>query len=247
MTKIAFFYATFPRPTETFVRRELRGLQKLGLDPELFSIWQGHQSWEGKPIHLFPLWDIFTLLFWIPFWAWKKPKAFKSILSHVWAQPCPNLQNWNETFLGLACALVQARKIQSRNYSQIHAVWATMPATTVLGCHLLTDIPFSVGAHAYDVFRDRGDWLLPLKLSRATFVRTSSESTAQRLRKLGVENEKLRLVHRSLEPSTIRASFELVNPSCLTLLSVGRLVEKKDIFYSFKFLVKSKVERSLLR
>ena len=240
MSKIAFFYATFPRPTETFVRRELRGLQKLGMDPELYSIWQGHKSWEGKPIHLFPLWNIFTLFFWIPFWAWKKPKAFKSILSYLWAQPCPNLQNWNETFLGLACALVQARKVQSRNYSRMHAVWATMPATTVLGCHLLTDIPFSVGAHAYDVFRDRGDWLLPLKLSRATFVRTSSESTAQRLRKLGVKNEKLRLIHRSLEPSTIRDSLELVNPSLLTLLSVGRLVEKKGYFLLLQILSEMK-------
>ena len=175
-----------------------------------------------------------------PFWALKKPNAFKSILSYLWAQPCPNFQNWNETFLGLACALVQARKIQSRNYSRMHAVWATMPATTVLGCHLLTDIPFSVGAHAYDVFRDRGDWLLPLKLSRAIFVRTSSESTAQRLRKLCVENEKLRLIHRSLEPCTIRDSFELVNPSFLTLLSVGRLVEKKGYFLLLQILSEMK-------
>jgi colanic acid/amylovoran biosynthesis glycosyltransferase len=236
LTKIAFFYATFPRPTETFVRRELRGLQKLGMDPELFSIWQGHKSWEGKPIHLFSLWSIFTLFFWIPFWAWKKPNAFKFILSYLWAQPCPNLQNWNETFLGLACALVQARKIQSSNYSRIHAVWATMPATTVLGCHLLTDIPFSIGAHAYDVFRDRGDWLLPLKLSRSSFVRTSSESTAQRLRKLGLENQKLRLIHRSLKRTVDRGSFELVNPSFLTLLSVGRLVEKKGYFLLLQIL-----------
>jgi colanic acid/amylovoran biosynthesis glycosyltransferase len=111
-----------------------------------------------------------------------------------------------------------------------------MPATTVLGCHLLTDIPFSIGAHAYDVFRDRGDWLLPLKLSRARFVRTSSESTAQRLRKLGLENQKLRLIHRSLKPTVDRGSFELVNPSFLTLLSVGRLVEKKGYFLLLQIL-----------
>ena len=150
--------------------------------------------------------------------------------------PCPNLQNLNETFLGLACALVLARKIQSSNYSRIHAVWATMPGTTVLGCHLLTDISFSFGAHAYDVFRDRGDWLLPLKLSRASFVRTSSESTAQRLRKLGLENQKLRLIHRSLKPTVDRGSFELVNSSFLTLLSVGRLVEKKGYFLLLQIL-----------
>jgi len=218
------------------VRRELRELEKLGLEPDLYSIWQGHQIWEGKRIHLFPFWSILTLLFWIPYWAWRKPKAFRLILSYLWAHPCPNLQNWNETFLGLACALAQAKKIKQQKYRGIHAVWATMPATTVLGCHLLIDVPFSMGAHAYDVFRDGGDWLLPLKLSRARFVRTSSESTAIRLRKLGVANEKLCLIHRSLKPTTLCDSMELANPSFLSLLSVGRLVEKKGYFLLLEIL-----------
>ena len=110
--KISFFYATFPRPTETFVRRELRYLQKIGLSPEIFSIWKGEKNWEDKSIHLFPFLNILCLLFWIPYWAWKRPSAFKTILKHLWSTPCPNLQNWNETFLGLAFALVRAKDFQ---------------------------------------------------------------------------------------------------------------------------------------
>ena len=236
MTKLAILYTTFPRPTETFVRRELKGLFKLGLVPDLYSIWKGNKTWEGKEIHLFPLWKIVLLIIWLPYWAWIKPNAFRLILSHLWAKPCPNLQNWNETFLGLAWALIQSSKLKKQNYTQMHAVWATMPSTAALGCNLLTDMPFSVGAHAYDVFRNRGDWLLKLKLNRASFVRTSSESTARRLRSLGVDKKKLKLIHRSLKGTVKRESFGLVNSSHLSLLSVGRLVEKKGYFLLLEIL-----------
>lgn len=231
MTKLAILYTTFPRPTETFVRRELRSLLTLGLDPDLYSIWKGSKNWEGKEIHLFTLWYMVTLFIWIPYWAWKKPSAFKLILTHLWATPCPSLQNWNETFLGLACALVQSSRFKKRNYTQTHAVWATMPSTVALGSNLLAGIPFSMGAHAYDVFRNGGDWLLKIKLSRARFVRTSSESTAKRLLSLGVGKNKLKLVYRSLKAEDRRESFDRVSFSYLRLLTVGRLVEKKGYFF----------------
>ena len=243
MTKLAFLYTTFPRPTETFVRRELRGLLKLGLVPDLYSIWKGNKTWEGNEIHLFPLWEIAFLIIWIPYWAWKKPNAFKLILTHLWACPCPNLQNWNETFLGLASALVQSSRFKKRNYTQTHAVWATMPSTVALGTNLLAGIPFSMGAHAYDVFRNGGDWLLKIKLSRALFVRTSSESTAKRLLSLGVEQNKLKLVYRSLKEEHSWESFEWVSFSYLRLLTVGRLVEKKGYFFLLEILHELKRRR----
>ena len=240
MTKLAFFYATFPRPTETFVRRELRYLQKIGLSPEIFSIWKGEKNWEGNSIHLFPFLNILCLLFWIPYWAWKRPSAFKTILKHLWSTPCPNLQNWNETFLGLAFALVRAKDFPKNKYSRVHGVWATMPATAAFGMNLLIDIPFSMGAHAYDVFRAGGDWLLPLKIKYASKVRTSSQSTAKRLSLLGLEREKLEIIYRSLNRFNGREHFNLVKKNKLCLLSVGRLVPKKGYFLLIHILQKLK-------
>ncbi|MEL0099568.1 MAG: glycosyltransferase, partial [Opitutae bacterium] len=230
MSKVAFLYATFPRPTETFVRRELRQLSKLGLVPELFSLWRGSKKWNGLKVNLFPLIGITSLVFWIPYWAWKKPEVFKLILGHLWGSSCPGLQNWNETFLGLAFALARAKSFQAENYSRLHAVWATMPATAALGIHKLVDLPFSMGAHAYDVFRHRGDWLLPLKLRYARTVRTSSQSTAHRLSLLGAQTKQLVLIYRSIEKISLRENFQPVQAGKLALLSIGRLVEKKGYF-----------------
>jgi colanic acid/amylovoran biosynthesis glycosyltransferase len=232
--KVAFLYATFPRPTETFVRRELAGLAKLGFHPVAHSIWKGKRQWNGKKINRFRLSKLWTLFFWIPYWAFRKPHAFVELLGVLWSRSCPNLQNWNETFLGLGFALVRASSFKKEGFSLIHGVWATMPATAALAISKLTDIPFSMGAHAYDVFRHGGDWLLPLKFKEASFVRTSSVSSAQRIKAMKVPPERIKLIRRGLSHWPRRESFECVHPNRIEVLSVGRLVEKKGYFHQLE-------------
>ena len=232
--KVAFLYATFPRPTETFVRRELAGLGKLGFDPVAHSIWKGEATWNGKKINRFRLSNLWSLFFWIPYWAFRKPRAFVEVLGVLWSRSCPNLQNWNETFLGLGFALVRANSFQKAGFSLIHGIWATMPATAALAISKLTDIPFSMGAHAYDVFRHGGDWLLPLKLEEASFVRTSSASSARRIKAMKVPPERIKLIRRGLSHWPRRESFECVHPNRIELLSVGRLVEKKGYLHQLE-------------
>lgn len=106
-----------------------------------------------------------------------------------------------------------------------------MPATAAYVISRLAGAEFSMGAHAYDVFRLGGDWLLSIKLEKAKFVRTSSRSTARRLTALGLSHDKCRLVRRSLEQRPMRKKFEPTNPGRVSMLSVGRLVEKKGYFH----------------
>ena len=74
-------------------------------------------------------------------------------------------------FLGLAFALIRAKEFQINKYSRVHGVWATMPATAAFGMNQLIDIPFSMGAHAYDVFREGETGCCHLKSSlRQKFV-----------------------------------------------------------------------------
>ena len=205
-------------------------MEEIGLQPDLYSIWKGATKWEGKTIFRFSLYRLWALFFWIPYWAWKKPRAFKDILIALWNRPCPNLQNWNETFLALGFALVEAQRIKEKDYTLFHGVWATMPTTAAFALSKLTDVPFSMGAHAYDVFRKGGDWILGLKFESASFIRTSSLSTAKRIEELGARQDKIKLIRRGLAYWPNRGGFGLVNNECLEILSVGRLVEKKGYF-----------------
>ena len=233
--KVAFLYATFPRPTETFVRRELTALWGVGAKITPISIWRGDDVFEGHKIDRFRLGELWSLLFWLPYWVALRPQAFREVLGDLWNRPCRSIQNWNETFLGLGFALVRAHEMKRQGYVLCHAVWATMPATAALALKKLVGIEYSMGAHAYDVFRGHGDWLLERKLREAAFVRTSSASTEERLASLGLPSGKLKLVRRGLSkwPSvTERESFA----SPIQILSVGRLVPKKGYFEQLSIL-----------
>ena len=236
LEKVAFIYATFPRSTETFVRRELRAMHEVGFNPKLFSIWKGKKKWEGYEIQKFNILKLWTLFFWLPYWSFKKPKSFREVLSSLWSKPCPNLQNWNETFLGLGFALVEAHNFKAQNFQLFHAVWATMPATAAFALSKLLGIPFSMGAHAYDLFRQGGDWLLHEKLMHASIIRTSSNSSASRLLAMGLDKKKVKVIRRGLSSRSSRVSINFPNPFNLKLISVGRLVEKKGYFYLIEIL-----------
>ena len=137
------------------MRRELSGLAEIGFHPVVHSIWKGKDQWNGNKINRFRLSSLWTLFFWIPYWAFRKPRAFVEVLGILWSRSCPNLQNWNETFLGLGFALVRANSFRMQGFSLIHGIWATMPATAALAISKLTGIPFSMGAHAYERLQAR--------------------------------------------------------------------------------------------
>jgi len=237
LEKVAFLYATFPRSTETFVRRELKALWARGLEPQAYSLWGGQENWNVIKIELFNKFKLLSLFIWIPYWAFLRPRSFLITLRHMWGKECPNTQNFNETFLGLGFALVEAHHFEKKGYDLIHAVWATMPATAALAIYRLTGIPFSMGAHAYDLFRKGGDWLLEEKLRFARFVRTSSQSSANRLLARGVDKRRIKLIRRGLEKFSNRdtSTFAEQTPE-LKLIAIGRLVPKKGYFYMMEII-----------
>lgn len=209
-------------------------MHELGCSIEAHSLWGGKPVWNGISIRLFSKVKLLSLLFWIPFWALSKPEAFTYTLRALWSGRCGSLQNFNETFLALGFALVESANFQKQNISLIHGIWATMPATAAFAIHKLTGIPFSMGAHAYDLFRTGGDWLLDIKLKDSAFVRTSSNSSATRLRNLGLAEGKIKLIRRGLATFTGRSDYELISSQKLNLVAIGRLVPKKGYFYLLK-------------
>ncbi len=227
--KIAFLYATFPQPTETFVRRELRSMLDTGASLHPFSIWGGGGDFHGRKVNRFRLRELWSLLWLLPIWLCRKPGAFVDVLVALWSRGIPSIQNCQETFLGFGFGIVRAECFRRQGFTRCHAVWSTMPATAALVIRKLVGIEFSVGAHAYDVFRDGGDCLLDLKLSEAVLVRTSSEATRVRLLELGSADHKTFLIRRGLR--NFPAKREGALSDVLSILSVGRLVPKKGYFH----------------
>ena len=241
--KILYLATTFPRFSETFLQREVSFLRTQHLQLDVRSLWGGSGIFEAKPIPTSNLRNLPTILASIPSWIVSKPLVFRHILSLILSRRLPMVQNWLENFWGFAWALHQADSIRRQPPDLIHATWGTMPAAAALALHQLTGLPYSMEAHAYDVFKYGGDWLLDEKMRHARFIRTSTHATREQLLETGANSDRLHLVRRGVN---LKSKIREDDPRKLEMriLSVGRLVEKKDFLFQlevFEVLAKKRV------
>jgi glycosyltransferase involved in cell wall biosynthesis len=226
--RVAWLFTTFPVVTETPSQREIRILRAQPLDLSLHSLWGGADEFEGLPVQRFPKWQLAALSWWLPYWLVRRPGVFVQLAKRLGETRPRSWLNVGETLIGLGFALCHAARFSrsSLRPDLIHAAWATMPATAAQLIGALAGVPFSLGAHAYDVFMNGGDWLLSGKLRDARLIVTSSESTRSRLLERGAPPAKTVMIRRGLDRFPALAPIRTPR-SRLRILCVGRLVEKK--------------------
>lgn len=233
---IAYLATTFPKLSETFVQRELKGLLKAGLDIRIHSIWGGDTHFDEYPVAKFSMWELVGIPVWLIYWLFRKPRVVLAFIVYLCTRP-KNFLNFQEMWLGAGYGLLKASSFARSNVRKMHTAWATMPATAALFIHRLTEIPFSLGAHAYDIYVDGGDGLLPEKVGSATFVQSSNQTARSELaRRFPEYAEKMFCVRRCFEHLP---PFKVKIPQTtqrLSLLSVGRLVPKKGYGFLIKLM-----------
>jgi glycosyltransferase involved in cell wall biosynthesis len=226
--KLLYLLTTFPLLSETFIKREVRALDRHRLELEIFSLWSGQPEFEGRRVNLFAKRKLLTLLWWLPFWLATKPRAFARLIANMFGKKPSSLTDFGATALGIGFALSHARHFSKDAHRPdlIHAGWATMPATAGQLLSALIDVPFTFQANAFDIFRHGGDWFLPAKLEDAALVITATDYARDALIARGAPASKVVTIRRGLSvlppPGPLRSSR-----SPLRLLSIGRLVEKK--------------------
>ena len=228
--KVVYLFTTFPKLTETFLQREVRAMRQLPVNLELFSLWGGDTHFEGLAVRRFSKAKLFLLPFWLPYWMVREPVAFVYLLKGLLRQSVRSWKNLGETFIGVSFAITHAARLgkEGRRPDIIHGVWATMPATAAQMLAKLSGIPFTMGAHAYDIYQNVGDWLLPGKLEDAALIISSTDMARGELLRRGANPEKVVVVRRGLYPfPEFRRPRTLRSP--LRILSVARLVQKKGI------------------
>ena len=239
--KVAFLFTTFPVLTETFLQRQIRVLQTMPVDLSLYSLWGGAKLFDGSKVWRYPKWRMLALPWSIAYWVIRKPGAWIEMARLLLRRPIPSLLNAGETLIGFCFAIDQAHRFRREGPGHLHAVWSTMPASAAFLLNKLLGIPYSMGAHAYDVFENGGDWLLREKIDGARFVHTSSEATRSRLLQLCPAPERIRLIRRGFDV------FPKMRPirndrDPLRIVSVGRMVEKMGYFDQLQLLAELKAE-----
>ncbi len=223
--RILYVTTTFPVYSETFLQREARALAELGADLQILSLHGGDAEFEGIAIERFSKWELLELFWLLPWMIIFRFALFRKYIGELFGTKPRYWLNFWENLFGLGAAIVRESWLQERKPEIIHCVWSSAPAAFGWLESSLISIPFSMGAHAYDVFERGGDWLLRPKARDAAFIHTSTESAAGELSRF-VSSSKIHLIRRGMnrfpEFKPLRKDRQ-----CLRIVCVARLVEKK--------------------
>ncbi|MFI5355966.1 MAG: glycosyltransferase [Opitutales bacterium] len=225
---IAYLFTTFPKPTETFLQREIIALKGHGVRLRIYSLWGGGGTFRGLPVTPFPKWKLLTLFWMIPYESWRRPEVLRQVLHGLLTRRPPSWINFWENMLGAGFACLYAGQFRAERPDHVHAAWGGAPATAAWLLWRLDGHRYSAAAHAYDLYEHGGDWWLRDKLEHAAFVHTSTEMGRYSLIERGVEPERVFCIRRGLERMpAVKPLRPLREP--LQLICVARLVEKKGL------------------
>lgn len=189
MKPIAYFLATFPTLTETFVVGELLELRQRGMPIVLFALRESQdpiqqpeaQALRAEVNYASPLYSPGLLAANLGA-MFRRPTRYLQTLWFLirgsWRNPIHLLK----TLYLFPKAVEFADWVVRRGIGHIHAHWATYPATAALVVSELTGVSYSFTAHAWDVSLIRT--LLPEKLRLARFAVTCTRENQLALRAL---------------------------------------------------------------
>lgn len=227
--RILYVATQFPVLSESFLQRELRAMKAAGIELEIVSLHRGDDEFDGVPIRRLRKWELFAVLYLLPFRLVTRWDSITCILRNMFSHmPRHSLNLW-ENLLGLGAGLVLEKEVRGYDPDVIHCVWGGSPAAFGWMSKGLTGIPFTMGAHAYDVFEYGGDWLLRGKVEQASLIHCSTRSAASVVEPIAGKS-KVRVIYRGL--NALPPFKKLEQPrSPIRIICIARLVEKKGFPY----------------
>jgi glycosyltransferase involved in cell wall biosynthesis len=236
--RVAVVLKGWPRLSETFIAQELAGLEARGVALEIWSL--RHPTDKTRhPVHD----RVAARTVYLPeylkddprrvFAAWRQARrlpgyafARRKFLADFRRDPTANrVRRWGQ-------ALVLAAELPA-SVDRLYAHFLHTPASVTRYAATLRGLPWSVSAHAKDIWTS-APWEITDKLDDCAWLVTCTGVGLRRLEELAPHPERLRLVYHGLDfahlppPPPLRPrrdGRDAADP--VVILSVGRKVEKK--------------------
>jgi glycosyltransferase involved in cell wall biosynthesis len=237
--KLAYIIGTYPSLTTTFIDREINFLRQWGVDLQVISMRRptGPLSAEQKAsqphvIYLLPVRTLHFVRAHLGFVV-RRPRVYFGTLFYLLRRPHLGLRSRLLTLLHFAAGVYAAYFLRDQAYDHIHAHFIDRAATLALVASRLLDIPYSVTAHASDIYVN--PILLHEKLSEARFIATCTGYNQTYLAGLGTNGfgHKLRCIYHGLDVGNYQPA-SCPSPDKPILIAVGQLKEKKGFAYLLK-------------
>ncbi len=236
-SKVAFVLKGYPRLSEAFIAQEIAALERRGLDILIVSLRRPTDD-RIHPVHR----EIKAPVTYLPEYLYREPLrvlqawlAVRKLDSYrqarsVWLRdlrrdPTPNrIRRFGQ-------ALVLAAELPAE-VTRLHAHFLHTPASVARYCAILRGLPWSGSAHAKDIWTTP-EWEKREKLADCDWLVTCTRANREHLAALAPEG-RVELVYHGVDLARfpphriVRGAADGSDPRHpVTILSVGRLVEKK--------------------
>jgi glycosyltransferase involved in cell wall biosynthesis len=236
--RVAILVKGYPRLSETFIAQEILALERLGLDLEIVSL--RHPT--DRQVHALNR-EVQAPVRYLPEYLYQEPLR---VLRALW-RALPQRRFWRLLPVWLADlrrdltanrgrrlgqALVLAAELPPET-DWLHVHYLHTPASVARYTAILRDLPFSISAHAKDVWTIP-DWEKREKLAAAQWLVTCSRMNLEHLRALAPQAD-LELVYHGLDAARFPAppregggdGGDPARP--VRIVCVARAVEKKGL------------------
>ena len=225
MLRVAYLFERFPSFGQNFCYREVAELIRQGAELSVYSIRQpaGETPEAWAP-------EVVRRVNYLP--------GEKEIVAEIErarragklpAAAVRHLQEWDRQtdFLRLYQAAYVGLQLREAGIGRVHAHFAGMAARTAYWIREFFEIPFSLTAHANDIFAPR-PFVVSLEkiLESAAAIVTVSDFSAKDLReRFPSVSAKVHRVYNGVDPALFQSAA--IVSGVPILISIGRLIEKK--------------------
>ncbi|MBI5683463.1 MAG: glycosyltransferase [Verrucomicrobia bacterium] len=240
LPRTAYVLLWFPKPSETFVFREVINLRKAGLLLKVFTLYgeltralSGEMRAASADVERLGVRHLGCVLAGVLHWWRRDPKRTVALIREVLWRRWHGLEKTGESLWAFLCAFHLARRFEEERIEHIHAPWAGGPATAAWVASRLTGIPFSFTCRAWDIYPP--DSALSDKLRDAAFVRSETQANIKHLAaSCGADTAKIHVTYNGV-PLTTHAEAAVTMKPPYQLFAMGRFVGKKG----YEFLLRA--------
>lgn len=223
--RIAYILKRYPRYSETFIVNEILAHEAAGTEVEIFALrhpndthFQDAISRVRAPVTYLPTSDIKASDLWKN--LKKTLNRFPDAHDVLTAAGAASVRDVHQ-------GMTLARELEKRGITHLHAHFATSAATVARLAGLISGVPYTITAHAKDIFHeDIEDDDLRSKIRDAATVITVSDYNVEFLNgKFGADAANVERLFNGLHLD--RFPYSDPGDREPLVLSVGRLIEKK--------------------
>jgi glycosyltransferase involved in cell wall biosynthesis len=235
--RLAYFTNTYPRATDTFIRKEVIGLRERGFDVLTFSVRKAGAEHDvddeiikekKNTTYLLPC-SAFTLVASQLRAISSSPKLYLKTLFLAFKTSRPGIKGHFLQLIYFVEAILLADLVKEHQVEHLHNHLGDNSGTVTLLGAKFAGISYSISIHGPHIFFDGLHWALDIKTSQASFISCIGHFCKSQMMLYTNEQDwhKFQIVRCGIDPKQF--SYREPSTTISKLIYVGRLSAEKGV------------------